>query len=130
MYIVIISLIVIILLFMIFENKCLKESYKNSYEGLKRRAQTSQLALDKLINEEIKDKLKNMNNNKLPVIDELNFKPCEFDFELSCLKSRIGIDYKKDKVKNILSNLGFKIDDKGETLNLTAPSWRPDITMS
>lgn len=63
------------------------------------------------------------------IIDQLNFKPSILDFSLSSLKKKIGIEYEKDNVKNILLNLGFKVEDKGSILTLTAPSWRPDISI-
>lgn len=63
------------------------------------------------------------------IIDHLNFKPSILDFSLSSLKKKIGIEYEKDNVKNILLNLGFKVEDKGSILTLTAPSWRPDISI-
>ncbi len=63
------------------------------------------------------------------IIDYLNFTPSILDFSLSSLKNKIGIEYEKDNVKNILLNLGFKVEDKGSILTLTAPSWRPDISI-
>jgi phenylalanyl-tRNA synthetase beta chain len=62
------------------------------------------------------------------IIDQLNFKENQFDFSLCSLKKKIGIEYEKSHVKNILLNLGFKIEDNGEIFKLTVPSWRPDIT--
>ena len=57
------------------------------------------------------------------------YQPRYVDFPLSELKKKIGIEYKKEEVINILSDLGFTIQDNGNILNLTIPSWRNDIAI-
>lgn len=64
-----------------------------------------------------------------PIIhDKLNYKPRELTFPIAELKKRIGIDYEKSNVINILNSLGFSIKDGGEQLHLKIPSWRNDIS--
>ena len=51
---------------------------------------------------------------------------------LSRLKTHIGIDIAKDDSIAILTRLGFGVEDNstndGDTLNVTIPSYRPDVT--
>jgi phenylalanyl-tRNA synthetase beta chain len=62
-------------------------------------------------------------------IDNLNYSPVIIDFPLSELEKRIGISYDKNNVINILQNLGFKVEDLGDSLKLQIPSWRNDIAI-
>ena len=39
-----------------------------------------------------------------------------------------GFKIKKKEIIKIISNLGFKINENNENLDLEIPSWRPDIT--
>ena len=50
-------------------------------------------------------------------------------FELASIKKLLGIDISKDKVIEILSSLGFGIEDNGNNLGLTIPSWRGDVAI-
>ena len=63
------------------------------------------------------------------IIDNLNYTPKVIDFPLLELKKRIGMEYPKEKVIEILLSLGFKLEDKGDNLLLTVPSWRHEISM-
>ena len=51
----------------------------------------------------------------------------KLNFELSSIKNLLGIDIPKEKVIEILSSLGFSIEDNGDILDLTIPSWRGDV---
>jgi phenylalanyl-tRNA synthetase beta chain len=62
------------------------------------------------------------------IVDNLAYKPNEIKFPLSELKKRIGIAYDRVKVCKILTDLGFKVQDLGEVLHLSVPSWRSDIS--
>lgn len=57
------------------------------------------------------------------------YQPRYIDFPLSELKRKIGIEYAKEEVINILSSLGFIIEEKENILSLTIPSWRNDISI-
>ncbi len=48
-------------------------------------------------------------------------------FELSRVKKLTGLDVKAAESKRILKAIGCKIDGKGETLDITLPTWRPDM---
>lgn len=63
------------------------------------------------------------------IVDNFKYSPKEIDFPLSELKKRIGIEYPKDRVMQILSSLGFTVKDNVENLLLTVPSWRHDISI-
>jgi phenylalanyl-tRNA synthetase beta chain len=68
--------------------------------------------------------------SKPVIIDNLKFIPTRIDFNLSLLKKKIGIEYNKATVVNILQNLGFKLESNGgEQIILSIPSWRPDISL-
>ena len=54
----------------------------------------------------------------------------EMNFELSSIKKLLGIDIEKKRVVAILSSLGFIINDKGDILHLTIPSWRGDVAIT
>lgn len=47
---------------------------------------------------------------------------------LNRLKTHIGIDIPKDEVVTILTRLGFAVTDNGDVLDVTIPSYRPDVT--
>ena len=51
------------------------------------------------------------------------------DFPINCLAKITGLNLSKTEICNILKNLGFIIVDIGDTLKLTIPSWRHDITI-
>ncbi len=40
---------------------------------------------------------------------------------------RIGVDYPKERVVELLTELGATVEDAGETLRVTSPSWRHDL---
>jgi phenylalanyl-tRNA synthetase beta chain len=63
------------------------------------------------------------------IIDNLKYQAKEIDFPLSELKKRIGIEYKKERVIEILTALGLNVKDQNESLHLTIPSWRHDISI-
>lgn len=63
------------------------------------------------------------------IIDNLHYTPRFIDFPLFELKKRLGVEYPKEKVISILLSLGFKLEDKGDKLHLTVPSWRHEISM-
>lgn len=65
-----------------------------------------------------------------PVIaNHFDFKPAKLNFALTECKKKVGIEYPKPKVLEILNSLGFIVEDKGDILRLTAPSWRHDIAI-
>jgi phenylalanyl-tRNA synthetase beta chain len=50
-----------------------------------------------------------------------------FDLRKSRVKSLAGIDVPVERQTQILSDLGFKVTDKGDTLACAVPTWRPDV---
>ena len=63
------------------------------------------------------------------IINKLDFKPIKLDFALSECKKRVGIEYSKSRILEILDALGFVVEDKGDILGITVPSWRHDISI-
>ncbi len=63
------------------------------------------------------------------IIEKGKFTPIELNFPLSMLKKKLGIDYEKTRVIEILKALGFNVKDLVDSLNLTVPSWRHDISI-
>lgn len=51
------------------------------------------------------------------------------EFPVDCLAKITDLNLSKTEICNILKNLGFIIVDIGDTLKLTIPSWRHDITI-
>ena len=49
-------------------------------------------------------------------------------FEISLFEKITGFKIEKKEIIKIISNLGFKINENNENLDLEIPSWRPDIT--
>lgn len=41
----------------------------------------------------------------------------------------VGVDYTRDQVVATLEEIGAQVEDAGETLRVTPPSWRPDLTI-
>ncbi|HMT31501.1 MAG TPA: phenylalanine--tRNA ligase subunit beta [Dermatophilaceae bacterium] len=39
----------------------------------------------------------------------------------------VGVPYSRERVATILRDLGCGVDDRGDTLSVTPPSWRPDL---
>ena len=48
-------------------------------------------------------------------------------FELSRVKKLTGLDVKAAESKRILKAIGCQIDGKGDALDVTIPTWRPDM---
>ena len=55
------------------------------------------------------------------------FKEYNIDFSVSYFKKRIGFDIPKSDMITILSNLGCKVSDNGDTLSIIPPSYRQDL---
>lgn len=49
------------------------------------------------------------------------------DFDPAQVKRLTGMDVKTDRIKNILTDLGFEVAAKDATWSVTAPPWRPDV---
>ena len=49
-------------------------------------------------------------------------------FEIFLFEKITGFKIEKKEIIKIISNLGFKINENKESLDLEIPSWRPDIT--
>ncbi|MFH1233034.1 MAG: phenylalanine--tRNA ligase subunit beta [Patescibacteria group bacterium] len=65
-------------------------------------------------------------------IKKFNFSQGSISLDLTWLEKRIGQPIGKKRVKEILLSLGFVIKDKGNVLQITAPTWRAtrDITIA
>ncbi len=50
-----------------------------------------------------------------------------FELRKDRVRCLAGMDVTPDKQKKILINLGFSVEDNGDKLAATPPSWRPDI---
>ena len=50
-----------------------------------------------------------------------------FALRKSRVKSLAGIDVPVERQVEILSDLGFKVSDKGDVLECAVPTWRPDV---
>lgn len=49
------------------------------------------------------------------------------DFDPAQVRRLTGIDIETDRIKSILTDLGFEVAANGQTLSVEAPPWRPDI---
>ena len=58
-------------------------------------------------------------------IEEKKLDNIKFDFSL--FEKTTGFNIDKKEIIEIINNLGFKISENSENLNLEVPSWRPDI---
>jgi phenylalanyl-tRNA synthetase beta chain len=60
------------------------------------------------------------------VVDEGSYSidqgPIEVD--VSYFEHKIGVSIKKKRIVSILTDLGFVVDDRGEVLSVTVPTWR------
>ena len=61
------------------------------------------------------------------VAGKMQIEKKEVEFNYSKVHQIGGIDIDKNKQENILIALGFKIENKNNSLNLIVPSWRHDI---
>ncbi len=60
---------------------------------------------------------------------ELNLEQKSLVFPINCLAKITGLNLSKTEICDILKKLGFIIVDIGDSLKLTIPSWRHDITI-
>ncbi len=51
----------------------------------------------------------------------------EIAFPLAEVKRLTGLDLPHAEIRSVLERLGFAVSGSGEVVNVTAPSWRPDI---
>ncbi len=56
------------------------------------------------------------------------YKNSEIKFNISLFEKITGFKVKENEIIKILNNLGFKVSKKKSELNLSVPSWRPDIS--
>lgn len=59
--------------------------------------------------------------------DENSFKPAKATIRPSRVKDLIGIEVSEEKIKDILSTLGFEVSKEGDKLTAISPTWRGDI---
>ena len=55
------------------------------------------------------------------------FKKTQIRFPIALFQSITGFKVAEKEIMKILTDLGFVIKKKNNDLNLTTPSWRPDI---
>ena len=65
--------------------------------------------------------------SKFDVQQTKKFKDLEIKFDPKMVTKTVGTNINTNKLKKILSNLGFIIKTKGKFLHVKVPSWRPDI---
>ena len=58
----------------------------------------------------------------------VEYKPAVVNVRMDSLCERIGIKISKEEIVTILKKLQFNVEAKDDTLTVTAPSWRPDVT--
>ena len=65
--------------------------------------------------------------SKLDIQKNETFKKIQIKFPINFFQSITGFKVAKKEIMKILTDLGFVIKKKNKDLNLTVPSWRPDI---
>ena len=65
--------------------------------------------------------------SKLDVQKSETFKKIQIRFPIALFQSITGFKVAEKEIMKILTDLGFVIKKKNNDLNLTTPSWRPDI---
>ncbi len=68
--------------------------------------------------------------SKLSITKNENFKNTIIKFPIDLFQNTTGFRISDKEIIKILSDLGFLIKKNKKDLNLTVPSWRPDITQS
>ena len=68
--------------------------------------------------------------SKLCITKNENFKNTIIKFPIDLFQNTTGFRISDKEIIKILSDLGFLIKKNKKDLNLTVPSWRPDITQS
>ena len=66
---------------------------------------------------------------KIIITGKTNYKERKINFDLANFKKLIGFEISKSESLKILEKLGFEIKDKKNNLELTVPSFRPDINL-
>ena len=65
--------------------------------------------------------------SKLDIQKKETFKKISIIFPINLFQSITGFKVSEKEIIKILTDLGFKLKKKNNNLNLTPPSWRPDI---
>ena len=65
--------------------------------------------------------------SKSIIAGEIPSEKLTIDFPLHEVKRLTGLAMAKDETISILNSLGFETTGNGDTIEVTAPSWRPDI---
>ena len=65
--------------------------------------------------------------SKLDIQKSQNVKKIQFKFQTSLFEKITGFKVSDKEINEILSGLGFKIKKQKNFLNLSVPTWRPDI---
>ncbi len=59
---------------------------------------------------------------------QTRFDPINVDFRPERVKKLTGLDIPRDGIKQILVDLGFSVETAAEMFQVTAPTWRPDVS--
>ncbi len=65
--------------------------------------------------------------SKIFATGKTQYKEYEIEFPVKYFKERIGFDIEKAEMISIVQKLGCKVEDKGEELVITPPSYREDL---
>ena len=65
--------------------------------------------------------------SQIKIVGKSNYKEKKIIFTIANFKKLIGFEISSEESKKILEGLGFKVKNKKNTLELTVPSFRPDI---
>jgi len=65
--------------------------------------------------------------SQIKIVGKSNYKEKKIIFTIANFKKLIGFEISSEESKKILEGLGFKVKNKKNALELTVPSFRPDI---
>ncbi|MAV05970.1 MAG: hypothetical protein CMI71_03150 [Candidatus Pelagibacter sp.] len=68
--------------------------------------------------------------SKIDIKKNENFKKKQIKFNITFFEKITGFKVSDKEIIKILSDLGFKVKNKKNILNLSVPTWRPDIVQS
>ncbi|MDD3289227.1 MAG: phenylalanine--tRNA ligase subunit beta, partial [Alphaproteobacteria bacterium] len=66
--------------------------------------------------------------SEMVVVGEATAPERAIDYDPRQCLQRIGVDVSAAEQKKILTDLGFKVEDKKQKFVITVPSWRPDVS--
>jgi phenylalanyl-tRNA synthetase beta chain len=65
--------------------------------------------------------------SEIIIAGNLEYQNKEIDFDYSLVKQMTTMEFGNSEINEVLTNLGFQVQESGNKAKITVPSWRPDV---